>query len=228
MAFPAQGLYDPAQEHDACGMGFIVNLSGARSQQIIRSGLEILIHLAHRGACGCDPETGDGAGILIQIPHEFFVRELPFALPERGRYGAGMMFLPVDARERLVCEGIVEAAAREQGLKVLGWRDTPVRADAIGRQAPPRLRWPARKFVKKSFFTSPRFRRGPWCTRACCWRRRSPIFTASCAIRTRAAPSAWCTSVFRRTRFRAGSLRIRTGCCATTARSTRFAAISTG
>ncbi len=135
MAFPAQGLYDPAQEHDACGMGFIVNLSGARSQQIIRSGLEILIHLAHRGAYGCDPETGDGAGILIQIPHEFFVRELPFALPERGRYGAGMMFLPVDARERLVCEGIVEAAAREQGLKVLGWRDTPVRADAIGRQA---------------------------------------------------------------------------------------------
>src|SRR5579885_1128324 len=135
MAFPAQGLYHPANEHDACGMGFIVNLSGARSQEIIRKGLEILINLTHRGACGCDPETGDGAGILIQIPHEFFARELPFALPNRGRYGAGMLFLPVDARERLVCEGMVEAAAREQGLKVLGWRDTPVRVDAIGRQA---------------------------------------------------------------------------------------------
>ena len=135
MICPPQGLYDPRYEHDACGMGFVVNLTGVRSQEIIRKGIEILVNLTHRGACGCDPETGDGAGILIQIPHEFFARELSFALPERGGYGVGMMFLPVDARERLVCEGMVEHAAREQGLKVLGWRDTPVRVDAIGRQA---------------------------------------------------------------------------------------------
>jgi glutamate synthase (NADPH) large chain len=135
MICPAQGLYDPRHEHDACGMGFIVNLAGARSQEIIRKGIEILVNLTHRGACGCDPETGDGAGILIQIPHEFFAREVGFPLPERGAYGVGMMFLPVDARERLVCEGMVEHAAREQGLRVLGWRDTPVNGDAIGRQA---------------------------------------------------------------------------------------------
>ena len=116
-------------------MGFIVNLAGARSHDIVRRGIEILINLTHRGACGCDPETGDGAGILIQIPHEFFVRELSFALPERGQYGVGMMFLPVEPRERLLCEGIIERIARDEGLEVLGWRDTPVNVDAIGRQA---------------------------------------------------------------------------------------------
>ena len=119
-------------------MGFIVNLNGQRSHEIIRQGIEILINLTHRGACGCDPETGDGAGITIQIPHEFFLREskaLGFSLPEPGAYGVGMMFLPVEPRQRLICEGVVERIAREEGLTVLGWRDTPVRGDAIGRQA---------------------------------------------------------------------------------------------
>jgi len=119
-------------------MGFIVNLNGQRSHEIIRQGIEILINLTHRGACGCDPETGDGAGITIQIPHEFFVREseaLGFSLPEPGGYGVGMMFLPVEPRQRLICEGVVERITRDEGLTVLGWRDTPVRGDAIGRQA---------------------------------------------------------------------------------------------
>jgi glutamate synthase (NADPH/NADH) large chain len=135
---PSQGLYDPRNEHDACGMGFVVDLNGKKSHEIIRKGIEILINLTHRGACGCDPETGDGAGILIQIPHEFFVREcasLGFSLPDRGDYGVGMMFLPVEPQQRLICEGIVERIAREEGLHVLGWRDTPVRGDTIGRQA---------------------------------------------------------------------------------------------
>src|SRR5579883_2582846 len=134
----AQGLYHPQHEHDSCGMGFIVNLNGQRSHEIIRQGIEILINLTHRGACGCDPETGDGAGITIQIPHEFFVREseaLGFSLPEPGGYGVGMMFLPVEPRQRLICEGVVERITRDEGLTVLGWRDTPVRGDAIGRQA---------------------------------------------------------------------------------------------
>ena len=133
-----QGLYDPRHEHDACGMGFVVNLNGQKSHEIIRKGIEILINLTHRGACGCDPETGDGAGILIQIPHEFFLREcskLGFSLPEPGAYGIGMMFLPVERQQRLICEGVVEKIAREEGLTVLGWRDTPLNGDAIGREA---------------------------------------------------------------------------------------------
>ena len=82
-----QGLYDPRNEHDACGIGFVVNIQGVQSHDIIVKGLQILINLAHRGACGCDPETGDGAGILIQIPHKFFAREcaeLGFTLPPAG------------------------------------------------------------------------------------------------------------------------------------------------
>src|SRR5580704_1136940 len=133
-----QGLYDPRNEHDACGIGFVVNIQGVQSHDIIAKGLQILINLAHRGACGCDPETGDGAGILIQIPHKFFAREcagLGFTLPSEGEYGAGIVFLPVEPSHRLLCEGILERIAREEGLTVLGWRDTPVEADAIGRIA---------------------------------------------------------------------------------------------
>jgi glutamate synthase (NADPH) large chain len=134
----AQGLYHPSYEHDACGVGFVVNLNGEKSHDIIRKGLDVLINLTHRGACGCDPETGDGAGILIEIPHDFFAKEctkLGFSLPDPGRYAVGMMFLPVEQKQRLLCEGIFERIAREEGLKVLGWRDTPLKGDAIGRQA---------------------------------------------------------------------------------------------
>ncbi len=133
-----QGLYDPRNEHDACGIGFVVNVKGEQSHEIILKGLEILINLTHRGACGCDPETGDGAGILIQIPHKFFAREcaeLGFTLPPAGEYGVGMVFLPVEPAHRLLVEGILERISREEGLTVLGWRDTPVNADAIGRVA---------------------------------------------------------------------------------------------
>jgi glutamate synthase domain-containing protein 2/glutamate synthase domain-containing protein 1/glutamate synthase domain-containing protein 3 len=135
---PAQGLYNPAHEHDACGIGFVANISGHRTHDIIRQGIQVLLNLTHRGACGCDPETGDGAGILIQIPHKFFAREcekLGFILPEPGTYGIGMTFLPVEKHPRLQCEGILERIVREEGLNVLGWRDTPVQASAIGRVA---------------------------------------------------------------------------------------------
>ncbi|MBV8898173.1 MAG: glutamate synthase subunit alpha, partial [Acidobacteriaceae bacterium] len=135
---PPQGLYDPANEHDACGIGFVVQISGEPSHEIIRKGLKILLNLQHRGACGCDSETGDGAGILIQIPHEFFAREtagLGIRLPNPGQYGIGMCFLPVEPQQRLACEGLLEKIAREEGLSVLGWRDTPVQVDAIGRVA---------------------------------------------------------------------------------------------
>ena len=134
----AQGLYCPKNEHDACGVGFIANIEGQKSHDIVLKGIQILINLTHRGACGCDPETGDGAGILIQIPHAFFEREcsqLGFTLPAPGEYGIGMVFLPVDPQERILCEGMVEKCAREQGLTVLGWRDTPINGDMIGRVA---------------------------------------------------------------------------------------------
>ncbi len=98
---PRQGLYDPANEHDACGVGFIVNMRGEKSHAIVRSGLEILVNLTHRGACGCDPLTGDGAGILTQMPHEFFraaAAEFGFDLPPAGDYGVGSVFLPRTGR----------------------------------------------------------------------------------------------------------------------------------
>jgi glutamate synthase (NADPH) large chain len=133
---PAQGLYDPANEHDACGIGFVVNINGAASHDIVLKGLQILLNLQHRGACGCDAETGDGAGILIQLPHTFFAREaktLGFSVPAPGNYGVAMCFLPVERQQRLACEGLLEKVSREEGLTVLGWRDTPVDVDAIGR-----------------------------------------------------------------------------------------------
>jgi glutamate synthase (NADPH/NADH) large chain len=134
----SQGLYDPRNERDACGIGLVANIRGERSHDIILKGIEVLENLAHRGACGCDAETGDGAGILIQIPHEFFAREcarLGFALPAPGEYGVGMVFLPVERHQRLASEGIVERIAREEGLEPLGWRDTPIDGYAIGRVA---------------------------------------------------------------------------------------------
>ncbi len=133
-----QGLYDPVLERDACGIGFVANIQGEKSHDIILKGIQVLVNLTHRGACGCDPETGDGAGVLIQIPHEFFARESQkygFTLPNPGEYGVGMVFLPIEKHQRLICEGILERIVREEGLSVLGWRDTPVDDEAIGRIA---------------------------------------------------------------------------------------------
>src|SRR6202162_3699207 len=132
---PAQGLYSPAHEHDACGVGFVVNIKGARSHDSVRKGIEVLNNLTHRGACGCYPPTGDGAGMLLQIPHEFLSREtrkLGFELPARGEYGVGMMFLPLDDDKRKQAEAIVEQVVREEGLTLLGWRDIPHVPSACG------------------------------------------------------------------------------------------------
>ena len=134
----AQGLYEPRNEHDGCGIGFVANIAGGKSHDIVVKGIQILENLVHRGACGCDPQTGDGAGILIQIPHFFFDREctrLGFSLPAAGAYGVGMVFLPVDPHERILCEGVLEKIIAEEGLTVLGWRDTPINGNMIGRVA---------------------------------------------------------------------------------------------
>jgi glutamate synthase domain-containing protein 2/glutamate synthase domain-containing protein 1/glutamate synthase domain-containing protein 3 len=148
-----QGLYHPQNEHDNCGMGLVASIRGEKSHDIIRKGLEVLINLTHRGAAGCDPETGDGAGILIQIPHVFFAREcgeLGMQLPGPGAYGVAMVFLPVEKHSRLQCEGVFERIAQEEGLTVLGWRDTPVNGDAVGREA--RASQP---YIEQFFVSSP-------------------------------------------------------------------------
>jgi glutamate synthase domain-containing protein 2/glutamate synthase domain-containing protein 1/glutamate synthase domain-containing protein 3 len=132
---PARGLYDPANEHDACGVGFVVNMRGQKNHQIVRSALEILVNLTHRGACGCDPQTGDGAGILTQMPHEFFSRvaaELGFDLPPRGDYGIGAVFLPRDQSEAVHCVERLNQIIAEEGQRLLGWREVPVDQNALG------------------------------------------------------------------------------------------------
>ena len=133
-----QGLYDPQFERDACGVGLVASVKGARSHDIVTMGLEVLRNLGHRGACGADPETGDGAGVLMQMPHEFFAREaesLGFELPQAGDYGVGMVFLPPDDAQREQCEREIERVVAAEGLRLLGWRDVPVSPDAIGRMA---------------------------------------------------------------------------------------------
>jgi glutamate synthase (NADPH) large chain len=131
---PEQGLYDPNNEHDACGVGFIVNIKGQKSHDIINQGLEILKNLTHRGAVGADPLAGDGAGILIQIP-DAFLREtckVNFTLPSVGEYGVGMFFLPRNAQNRVACEKIVERIIVEEGQTVIGWRDVPTDNSCLG------------------------------------------------------------------------------------------------
>src|SRR5438034_816879 len=128
-------LHDPRAERDACGVGFVVNVKGERSHEIIEKGLTVLRNLAHRGACGCDPLTGDGAGILVQIPDEFFrleCRGLDIALPAPGTYGVGMVFLPRETRQKNECERIVEKVIREEGQRLLGWRRVIVDENAPG------------------------------------------------------------------------------------------------
>ena len=141
-----QGLYQPTMEHDACGVGFVVNIKGGKSHDIVRMGLQVLDNLTHRGACGCDPLTGDGAGILLQIPDAFFRKEvdgLGFKLPEPGAYAAGLVFMPRDPSERDQCEQIFEHVVRQEGQEFLGWRTVPVVESACGyiaRRAMPAFR----------------------------------------------------------------------------------------
>jgi len=130
-----QGLYDPALERDACGVGFVANIRGERSHDLIHKGIEVLVHLEHRGACGCDPETGDGSGVLIQLPDALLRREageLGIELPPEGRYASGMIFLSTDDDLRAWQEATFEAVVREEGQAFLGWRDVPHHPEAIG------------------------------------------------------------------------------------------------
>ena len=135
---PKQGLYDPQFEHDACGLGFVVNMKGKKSHQMVSDALKILVNLDHRGACGCEANTGDGAGILIQVPHDFFVTEaarLGFKLPAFGQYGVGQMFLPKNPAEREGVKAELTKIILAEGQTVLGWREVPVDNSSLGKTA---------------------------------------------------------------------------------------------
>src|ERR1035437_8382758 len=125
--FPRKvGLYDAQYEHDSCGVGFVAHIKGHKSHSIIANALTMLQHMDHRGACGCEPNTGDGAGILTGIPHDFLVkvaqRDANIKLPRQGHYGAGLIFLPSDSEQRVVSERALEEIIAQQGLTFLGWR----------------------------------------------------------------------------------------------------------
>ncbi|MFD0750224.1 glutamate synthase large subunit [Mucilaginibacter calamicampi] len=133
-----QGLYRPEFEHDSCGTGFITNIDGHKTNQIIDDALTMLENMEHRGACGCDPDSGDGAGILMQIPHEFFMEEcsdLEISLPQPGEYGVGMLFLPKDSVLKKACRTIIDNAIDKLGLHKLGFRKPPVDSSVIGETA---------------------------------------------------------------------------------------------
>ncbi|MDI4665787.1 glutamate synthase large subunit [Xanthobacter autotrophicus] len=129
------GLFDPAQERDACGVGFVADIKGRKSHRIIQDGINILLNLEHRGAVGADPRAGDGAGMLVQIPHKFFVKEaarLGFTLPEPGRYAVGHIFLPRDAEGEEIVRAAYGRAVAEEGLELIGWRDVPTDNSSLG------------------------------------------------------------------------------------------------
>ena len=135
-----QGLYDPAHEHDACGVGFIANIKNRKSHDLVANGIRILDNLAHRGAVGSDPLAGDGAGILIQLPENLFrdeAKRLSFALPAYGQYGVGMVFLPRNAETRRECEAAITHFIAAEGQTLLGWRDVPVDSTVLGESIKP-------------------------------------------------------------------------------------------
>jgi len=145
----AKGMYEPSYEHDACGMGFVADIKGRKSRDIIDKGLQVLKNLEHRGAVGADQFTGDGSGILIQMPDEF-IRKLAseegFVLPKEGRYGVGVMFLPQNPILRRTVENIIEKIVIDENQKFIGWRDVPVNTDVPGEGA--RLTQP---FIRQCF-----------------------------------------------------------------------------
>jgi glutamate synthase (NADPH) large chain len=130
------GLYDPAFEHDACGIGFVAHIKGIKAHQNVDDALTILENMEHRGACGCEINTGDGAGIMIQIPHEFFFDELlqkGIHLPDINEYGVGFIFFPAEKGMKEECQEIFARAAEKLGIEIIGYRTVPINKSTIGR-----------------------------------------------------------------------------------------------
>ena len=143
---PKQGLYDPQYEHDSCGVGMVVDIKGKKSHRIIEQAITVLTNLTHRGARGTEPNTGDGAGIVMQTPHAFLQKKAErhnFSLPEQGQYGVGMVFLPPDSNQRRVIEMHFETIIASEGQRVLGWRTVKTNNSALGntaKRAEPKMR----------------------------------------------------------------------------------------
>ena len=176
------GLFDPAQEKDSCGVGFIADIKGRKSHQIVSDALTILLNLEHRGAVGADPRAGDGAGILVQIPHKFFAkraRELGFTLPEPGHYAVGALFLPRDADWRAEIMETYATVAAAEGMELLGWRDVPTDNSTLGETVKPTEPCNMQVFLGARPERSPRT-------------RTSSAGSTSCArpFRARSTPSA--------------------------------------
>ena len=137
---PAEGLYDPAHEHDACGVGFVVDIKGRKSHAIVDKAIQVLVNLLHRGACGCEPNTGDGAGIVIQMPDRFLRREcarIGVTLPPATEYGAGLVFLPRDAMQADKVRALLHSIVEDEGLRLSAGATCP---PTTARWAPPRAR----------------------------------------------------------------------------------------
>ena len=150
---PRAGLYDPALDHDACGVGFVADLKGRKSHRIIKFGLESLVNLTHRGAVGADPDAGDGAGLLAQIPHAFLKEEcakIGFELPEAGHYGVGHIFMPQDPERRRHFTNIVESAIATEGLSLLGWREVPVDNSCLPKSVRDTEPFQSQVFIKRA------------------------------------------------------------------------------
>jgi len=138
----AAGLYNPENEHDSCGIGFVAHIKGQKAHEIVERGLDVLINMTHRGAESADNSTGDGAGILMQIPHEFILAQ-GVRVPAPGEYGTGLVFLPPNEKERKFCEDLLSTIIAEEKLKLIGFRDVPVDNKVLGdiaRKSEPNIR----------------------------------------------------------------------------------------
>ena len=147
-----KGLYYPSFDHDACGVGMVANIHGKASNKIIEQGLTILDNLAHRGACGADPDTGDGGGILLSIPHEFFAKQLMASnvnIPDIGEYAVGMVFIPNNTKDKEVCKNLIEEIVKDENIELLSWREVPVKDEIIGYDAKSSMPLIMQVFVKK-------------------------------------------------------------------------------
>lgn len=165
-----QGLYDPFYEHDACGVGFVVNVNGQQTHQIVIDGITILKNLAHRGAIGGDSKTGDGAGLLMQIPHEFFVKEcdqIGIKLGPKGSYGIAVVFLPSESSKQAAAKALVNSVVESEGGKVLGWRNMPTNADCLGDMARDSMPFFAQAFITFDKLTNLQLERKLYITRKC-------------------------------------------------------------
>jgi len=131
----AQGLYDPANEHDNCGIGFVAHIKGQKSHDIIERGLEVLENMDHRGATSADNKTGDGAGILMQIPDQYIKEVLKVNIPASGKFGTGLIFLPQDRKEATLCQDVLTKFIKQEGLEIIEYRDVAVDSSAPGEIA---------------------------------------------------------------------------------------------